>query len=35
MPFNTKDQTSRQAKRDGIFIPKLTEHSGKLSEALY
>jgi hypothetical protein len=24
MPFNTKDQSSREVKRDYIFVPKLT-----------
>lgn len=33
MAFNTKDLTSRDIKRD--YIPKLTGHSGKLSDALY
>lgn len=35
MPFNTKDQSSREVKRDYIFVPKLTQHSGKLSDALH
>lgn len=32
--FNTQDLTSRDLKRDEIFIPRLTGHSGKLSDAL-
>ena len=34
MAFNTKDQTSRDVRRDQVFIPRLTGHSGKSSEAL-
>ena len=32
--FNTQDTTSRDIRRDGVFIPKLTAHSGKPSDAL-
>lgn len=32
--FNTQDTTSRDRRRDEVFIPKLTAHSGKSSEAL-
>lgn len=32
--FNTQDLTSRDVRRDNIFIPKLTGHSGKPSDAL-
>ena len=32
--FNTKDQTFRELKRPQVFIPRLTGHSGKMSEAL-
>lgn len=35
MAFNTKDQTFRELKKPHIFIPKLTGHSGKLSDALF
>ena len=29
--FNTQDTTSRDIRRDQVFIPKLTSHSGKSS----
>lgn len=32
--FNTQDLTSRDIRRDQVFIPKLTAHSGKPSDAL-
>ena len=33
-PFNTKDPNGRETKRASMFIPSLTMHSGKTSEAL-
>ena len=33
-PFNTKDPNGREPKRASMFIPSLTMHSGKTSEAL-
>lgn len=33
-PFNTQDLTSREIRKPDIFVPKLTGHSGMMSDAL-